>query len=192
MDIKDKIERVKVADLKYFPDNPRKHSKKQIKQLSDQIKIVGFNQPLIIDELNQVLVGNGRLEAAEFLGMTELPVIKYTDLTLEQKKQLIVADNKLNDNSEWNIEILGDWLNDLTEANLDHYFDPEEMTKIWESLEPSKQPEKTEVQSHERQKDKKNLIISELNKVINTLELSGNHGEEVRIIESAIEYISNK
>jgi len=123
MDIKDKIERVKVQDLKFYPDNPRKHSKEQIEKLAKQIKQVGFNQPIIIDEDNQVMVGNGRLEAADHLNMEELPCIRYSELTQLQKKQLILADNKLNDLSSWDNNLVDTWLRQLSEADMDAYFD---------------------------------------------------------------------
>jgi len=130
MEIKDKIERVKVKDLKFYPDNPRKHSKDQIDKLAKQIKQVGFNQPIIIDEDNQVLVGNGRLEAADFLTMDELPCIRYSELTQLQKKQLILADNKLNDLSDWDNGLLNSWLKELVAGDVDAFFTDSDMVDL--------------------------------------------------------------
>ena len=190
--VKSEIEHVSINELKFFPDNPRVHTPAQIEKLAQQIKDVGFNQPIIIDEDNQVMVGNGRLEAAQSLDMQTLPCIRYKDLSPQQKKQLIVADNKLNDLSEWDYELLGDWFNDLNEANLDSYFTNKEMTDIWTINQPTKKSETAQVKSHESEKDKKGIIISEINKVIKVFELMQGHGEEIRILELVVEYISKK
>lgn len=198
MELKDKIIRRKVQELKYYPDNPRKHSIKQIEDLSKQIDLVGFNQPIIIDENNQVLVGNGRLEAADKLSMDEISCIVYTNEDIKKiaklknttpeniKKQMIIADNKLNDNSGWDDDTLGDWLNELTEANLDTYFDPNEMTEIWddEKLSDSDYTKKIEVPTYEPSDTKPtenqlydNTKTKELIKLINNLNIDDKQKE---------------
>jgi hypothetical protein len=37
------------AELKPDPANPRRHSKKQIKQIAESIRVFGFNVPILID-----------------------------------------------------------------------------------------------------------------------------------------------
>ena len=51
--------------LKPNPRNARTHSKKQIRQIADSILAFGFVVPLVADENNTILLGHGRLEAAE-------------------------------------------------------------------------------------------------------------------------------
>lgn len=78
------ITNLNIKDLEYYPDNPRKHSKKQIDHLAKQIEDVGFNQPIIVDEQKRILVGNGRVEAAQKAGLENVPAIIYTDAELKE------------------------------------------------------------------------------------------------------------
>src|SRR5271169_4726028 len=57
-----------VADLKLDARNPRQHSQRQIKQLSDSIQEFGFVMPVVTDDKGQVVIGHGRVLAAKKLG----------------------------------------------------------------------------------------------------------------------------
>jgi ParB-like chromosome segregation protein Spo0J len=45
------------------PANPRRHSKKQIRQIANSIQVFDFNVPILIDRDNKVIAGHGRLFA---------------------------------------------------------------------------------------------------------------------------------
>ena len=62
--------------LKPDPANPRRHTKKQIRQIADSIKTFGFNVPVLIDRDNSVICGHGRLVACCELGWTEVPTLR--------------------------------------------------------------------------------------------------------------------
>src|SRR3990167_2454248 len=94
-----KTEKRKVAELKPYPKNAKKHPKKQIEQIAASIKEFGFNQPVVIDKQNIIIVGHGRYEAAKLLKLEEVPTI-MVDLTDEQARAYRLADNKLNE-SDW-------------------------------------------------------------------------------------------
>ena len=51
-----------------------------------------------------VMAGNGRLEAAKFLGIDRVPTIRIEDMTEAQKRAYILADNKLAENAGWDRE----------------------------------------------------------------------------------------
>ena len=57
------------------PANPRRHSKKQIRQIAESIRIFGFNVPILIDREGKVIAGHGRLLACRELGVTEVPTL---------------------------------------------------------------------------------------------------------------------
>ena len=57
------------------PANPRRHSKKQIQQIAESIRIFGFNVPILIDHEGKVISGHGRLLACRELGITEVPTL---------------------------------------------------------------------------------------------------------------------
>ena len=57
------------------PANPRRHSKKQIQQIAESIRIFGFNVPILIDHEGKVISGHGRLLTCRELGITEVPIL---------------------------------------------------------------------------------------------------------------------
>ena len=103
--------------IQSYPKNAKKHPKRQIEQVAASIQEFGFNQPVVIDNNNVVIVGHGRLEAAKLLGMTEVPVIKV-NLTEEQANAYRLADNKLNE-SEWDMGLVIEELKGLSEQMLE-------------------------------------------------------------------------
>ena len=50
--------------------NPRRHSKKQVRQIAESIRVFGFNVPILIDRHGNVIAGHGRRLAAQELGWT--------------------------------------------------------------------------------------------------------------------------
>src|SRR4030081_3371198 len=64
-----------IVALRLDPQNPRLHSRKQLRQIDKSIKNFGFNVPVLIDAEQSVIAGHGRVLAAKELGWTEVPVI---------------------------------------------------------------------------------------------------------------------
>jgi ParB-like chromosome segregation protein Spo0J len=85
---------VALDQIKPHPRNTRTHSKKQIRQIADSIRAVGFASPVLIDETGVLLAGHGRLEAARLLGLTTVPAIVIDGLTEARKRALLLADNR--------------------------------------------------------------------------------------------------
>ena len=108
-----------IAQLKPDPLNPRIHSRTQIRQIARSIDKLGFNVPVLIDSTGKVLAGHGRLIAAQQLGLTEVPTIVLDHLSETQARAFMIADNKLTENAEWNLQLLGEQLRDLSLLDLD-------------------------------------------------------------------------
>lgn len=106
-----------IQNIKPYEKNAKKHDKKQVQQIANSIKEFGFNQPIVIDKENIIIVGHGRFEAAKLLGLTDVPVIQV-DLTEEQAKAYRLADNKLNE-SEWDMGLVIEELKGLNEDMFD-------------------------------------------------------------------------
>lgn len=100
-----------------YTNNAKKHDKKQISQIANSIKEFGFNQPIVVDENNVVIVGHGRLEAAKLLGLKEVPTIQIS-LTKEQVSAYRLADNKLNE-SDWDMGLVIEELKGLSPEMLE-------------------------------------------------------------------------
>jgi len=133
-----KIQQIKIADLKLNEKNPRKNDK-AVDYLVKSIKQFGFNNPVLIDKDNLVIAGHTRIKAAAKLQMEELPCIRLDHLNKKQADAYMIADNKLNELADWDEQLLRDLLKDLPET-LDIEalgFSIEEMEKLISDFEPN-------------------------------------------------------
>jgi DNA modification methylase len=97
------------------PSNPRKHSRQQIQAIAKSIESFGFNAPLAIDRQHYIRAGHGRWEAANLLGLKEVPVVFLDHLTEVQATAYMLADNKLTDRSDWDDAKVAMILKELSE-----------------------------------------------------------------------------
>ena len=72
--------------LKPNPRNARTHSKKQIRQIGESVLTFGFVVPLVVDEINTILLGHGRHAAAIDLDLAVVPVIVLEGLSEAKKR----------------------------------------------------------------------------------------------------------
>jgi DNA modification methylase len=112
-----------IQELKPNPQNPRVHSKKQIQQLANSIKHLGFNVPVLINRKLQIVAGHGRAEAAKVVGMSRIPTILLDHLSEAQLRAFMIADNQLTDQSTWDEHLLAEQFKILSDLDLD--FSPE-------------------------------------------------------------------
>jgi len=101
------------------PANPRRHSKKQIRQIAESIRIFGFNVPILIDREGKVIAGHGRLLACRELGVTEVPTLCLDHLTPAQARAFMIADNRLTEIATWDDRLLAEQLKDLSLSGID-------------------------------------------------------------------------
>jgi hypothetical protein len=95
-----------VDDLKHCPFNARTHSKHQIRQIASSIKSFGFTNPVLIDDKNTIVAGHGRVPAARLLGLSLVPTIRLENLTPDQIRAYVLADNRLAEKAGWDKSIL--------------------------------------------------------------------------------------
>lgn len=89
-----KTEVVKIELLQEPEKNVRIHTEQQYEELYRSYKMFGQYRPVVVDENNVVLAGNGFVEALRRNGETEVTVLRYTNLSEKDKKKLMIADNK--------------------------------------------------------------------------------------------------
>lgn len=100
------FELVKIDELVPYARNAKKHSKEQIKKIRASLREFGFVSPVLIDRQKNVLAGHGRIEAAKAEGMNEVPCVFADGLTEAQRRAYIIADNRLTELGEWDMEEL--------------------------------------------------------------------------------------
>lgn len=111
------VDLVDINLLKPYAMNARAHSRKQVRRIADSIKQFGFTNPLLIDELGEVIAGHGRLQAAQQLKLGQVPVIRLRHLDTAQKRALRLADNRIAELSSWTPELLTSELQFLVETD---------------------------------------------------------------------------
>ena len=112
-----------VDSLAAHPLNPRVHGRQQVMAIARSIETFGFTAPILIDGMNRIVAGHGRLEAAKRLGLESVPVIRLEHLTDTQAKAYMLADNKLTDRSSWDDRKVAIVLKELSEIALDFEID---------------------------------------------------------------------
>lgn len=116
----EKIEMVAVDCLVEHPDNPHRHSKKQITRLAKLIEYQGFRVPIIVDkDTGYIVSGHGRKMAAEKLGLKKVPVIFQDFETDDQVRAYLVSDNAIGKDGWASIDYqmlndqIGEWSPDF-------------------------------------------------------------------------------
>ena len=109
------VMKMKLADLVKPERNIRIHTEQQLKEFQRSIKMFGQIRPIVIDENNVILAGNGLYETLIAMGKETADVYQYHNLTENQKKKLMIADNKIFSLGIENLETLNNFLEDLKE-----------------------------------------------------------------------------
>ena len=115
------IERWPTAKLVPYARNARTHSDEQVAQIAASIVEFGFTNPILAGSDGVIVAGHGRMAAAQKLGLDTVPVVVLDHLTPTQRRALIIADNRIAENADWDNAMLRIELQSLQEDgfNLD-------------------------------------------------------------------------
>ena len=137
------VEMMPITELKEYANNPR-INKESVEKVVLSINTVGWKVPIIVDEDNVILAGHTRLKAAQLIGLNEVPVHTALDLSESQKTAFRIMDNKSQDYSEWNDDLLREELLKLSDLDFDLNltgFNANEIQKLTESMLEFTEPE---------------------------------------------------
>ena len=130
------VQEVSLEKLRPYERNAKKHGAGQIEKLKASIMEFGFLTPCLIDSDYNRIAGHGRVMAAKELGIETVPCVFIEGLTEEQRRAYILADNRLGELGEWDMELVLDELTELDELGFDVEltgFDmPEELPEVIE------------------------------------------------------------
>ena len=125
------------------PRNARTHSAQQIQQIARSIERFGFNNPVLVDQNNQIIAGHGRVAAAKLLGYDTVPTLRVEHLSNEEKRAYIIADNRLAERAGWDNTILAVELQGLSDLGFDVEltgFEIPEIEMIFDVVTPNASP----------------------------------------------------
>lgn len=110
-----KLEVVKLSDLKPLENNVRKHNDKQIDELIKSVEQFGQTRAMVIDEDNNILIGNGLYFALVKMNKAEVQCYRKTGLSEIEKKKLILSDNKIYGLGADDYEEINNYIQEITE-----------------------------------------------------------------------------
>jgi DNA modification methylase len=113
-----RIDVVPIQSVVPYARNPRKNEA-AVAKVAASIREFGFRQPIVVDGAMTVVVGHTRLEAARMLGLTTVPVHVAEGLTPAQVKAYRLADNRTNEEADWDEDLLALELGDLRDLDFD-------------------------------------------------------------------------
>lgn len=116
-----KITELKTCELKPYENNPRLNEE-AVDLVAASIDEFGFKQPIVIDSDQVIIAGHTRWKAAQKLGLETVPCIQADDLTPAQVKAYRLADNKVAEAAQWDLDALQFELEEL--ENLDFDMEP--------------------------------------------------------------------
>lgn len=102
-----------------FARNARTHSPSQVAEIAGSIRAFGFSNPILIGENGDVIAGHGRLAAARQVELKEVPVVVLSGLSETQRRQLVLADNRIALNAGWDLEMLSLEVSELSTLGAD-------------------------------------------------------------------------
>ncbi len=96
-----------------YARNPREISQVAVDKVAASINEFGWQQPIVVDPKDVIIVGHARLLAALKLGLKEVPVHVATALTPEQVKAYRLMDNRVSEEALWDHDLLALELSEL-------------------------------------------------------------------------------
>lgn len=114
------MQEVSLDLLKPYERNAKIHGEDQIQMLMNSIKEFGFLSPCLVErETFNLIAGHGRVEAAKRLGMKTVPCVFVEDITEAQRRAYILADNRLTELGEWDMNMVNIELEELNDLDFD-------------------------------------------------------------------------
>lgn len=123
-----KVQNVSIDSIKPYENNPRNNDQ-GVDAVAKSIKEFNWQQPIVVDKDNVIIVGHTRYKAAKKLGMKEVPVVVADKLSPEQVKAYRLADNKTGELTDWDDDLLDSELDDILDIDMSDFgfnFDEEE------------------------------------------------------------------
>lgn len=115
-----KVNNVPIGSITPYENNPRNNND-AVEATANSIKEFGWQQPIVVDKDNVIIVGHTRLKAAKSLGLDEVPVLVADQLSDEQVKAYRLADNKVGELADWDFETLDGELSGITDIDMEDF-----------------------------------------------------------------------
>jgi len=132
-----KIELIDLNHLRPYANNPRKNL--NVDKVANSIKEFGFQQPIVVDKDLNILAGHTRYFASKKLELLQVPIVK-AELSDKQAKAYRLADNRVAQDSNWDLPKLNLEIEQLKDESFDIDilgFEDYELEKLFNAVEPT-------------------------------------------------------
>ena len=116
------IQNLSLTDIRPYARNPRKNDE-AVKNVAASIREFGFLVPLVIDANHEIVAGHTRYKAAKSLGLKTVPCVIADELTEDQIRAFRLADNKVSEAAQWDMDLLPLELADIVMPMADFGFE---------------------------------------------------------------------
>ena len=99
------VKTIPLAEIHPYANNPRKNDE-AVAGVAASIKRFGFLIPMVIDRNGEIICGHTRYKAATQLGLKEVPCVIADELTEDEIKAFRLADNKVSEKAQWDMDLL--------------------------------------------------------------------------------------
>lgn len=113
------VQEVTLTKLVPYVNNAKIHSEEQVTMIASSIREFGFLSPVLIDRDFNIIAGHGRVMAAKKLEMDSVPCVFVEGLTEAQRKAYILADNRLGELADWDMDLVNMELEALDDMDFD-------------------------------------------------------------------------
>ncbi len=113
-----KILNLEIKNILPYQTNPRKNDE-AVNVVANSLEEFGFQQPLVLDANNVIVVGHTRFRAAKQLGLETVPCVIADHLSSEQINAYRIMDNKSAEYASWHDGLLVQEMASLLESNYD-------------------------------------------------------------------------
>ena len=138
----------KTNDIKPYINNPRKQL--NIDKVAASIKEFGFQQPIVVDKNNVIIVGHTRHLAAKQLQLKQVPVVIADTLSEAKAKAYRIADNRVSEDNQWDFPLLNLEMENLKDKDFNISvlgFNDEELKKFMsaDSFSPTDKEDQSQI-----------------------------------------------
>ncbi|MGQ2376283.1 DNA modification methylase [Companilactobacillus zhachilii] len=114
------VKNVDIDSITPYEKNPRNNDD-AVGATANSIKEFGWQQPIVVDKDNVIIVGHTRLKAAKKLGLKQVPIVVASNLSDEQANAYRLADNKTGELADWDFDLLDDELADINNIDMEDF-----------------------------------------------------------------------
>lgn len=107
-----------IGNVRPYAKNAKKHDDAAVDEAVASLTEFGWTYPLLVDENGELLSGHRRLLAARRMGMERVPVLQKLGLSDTGKKAYRLLDNKMQERTPWDVDLVRFELDDLMAAGV--------------------------------------------------------------------------